>query len=263
VNDSIPTGIPALDRAASLIAPGRVTIIAARPSMGKTSLARAITFHASERHQILVASLEEEPAFFNAKIACLAAGVDSRKYSEGWLSADERSLLVSQVGIVAERKITYCESYALSVASLRVALKRLELSGAPPPAVILIDYLQLMAHPKSAESRQYAVAETTRELKLLALEAKLSVVCLSQLNRNVEGREDARPRLSDLRESGAIEQDADSVVFIWSDSAWAAPSSSPVTRRNLTIAKNRQGPTGEVGVLFDRASGRFSSVEGG
>lgn len=257
---TVHTGLHDLDHRVNLFIPGQMAIVAGRPSMGKSTLAREIVYNASERAETLVCSLEEDPTMFHSKLICGDARIDFDRFSKGFLNDDDAARLNLSNGVIQSRHIHYYKNFFLSFQTLRMVIKRLKSRGVPLRSVV-IDYLGLMQHPYT-ESRQLSIAETTRQLKLMAGDLEISVICLAQLNRQVESRDEGRPKLSDLRESGAIEQDADVVIFIWQkkDDEEMERGPSPTVSRTLSVSKNRSGPTGEFDVTFNRSIGRIFSM---
>jgi len=253
----VPTGLPDLSAKVDMFAPGRLTIIGGRTSMGKSSLMREIVFNASATSLLFIASIEEPNAMVSNKLVCMHAGIEYNRFEQGFCDHEEQTRLLVSCAAIASRPIEFMAARTISPTNLRITVKR-RISAGKKPRAVFVDYLGLMAHAP-ASSRQEQISESTRALKMMAEELDVAVVCLAQVNRNAEGRDDGRPRLSDLRESGAIEQDADAVVFIWQEPGGNAHT--PTIIRKLTLAKNRHGATVELSVLFDREKGRIHPVK--
>jgi len=259
----IPTGLRDLNKSVDVFRPGAVSVIAGRPGMGKTSMMREILLNCSSHINCLVCSLEEPSRVMTDKLVCAAARVDYTRFYDGYCNQAEVAKLTMSVAGIAESKIMYYSAFDLSSRVLRFVLKRLDARELAPRAVF-IDYLQLMAHP-FAEQFAQAVGKTCRELKLMALERGMSVILVSQLNRQPEQRaghkgQSGRPRLSDLRDSGAIEQDADNVIFIWSFDQ--KPDEIATVERKISVAKSRYGAVREFDILFIKDLGRMMDISG-
>jgi len=249
----IPTGIADLDSKSNILNKGYLTVLAGRPSMGKSSLMREMILAASRDNPVLVCSLEEPRDVFVKKIIYGQAQVNTKYIEQPWLEPSEGDIkaLVSAANHLASRPIYFYSNYGLSANDLSVFTRQLELIG-KKPKVVFIDYLQLMTHP-SADSTNDAVGKTTRRLKLWAVAEEICVVLLSQLNREVERRSLPKPKLSDLRDSGSIEQDADNILFI------SAEDIADMSRV-LSLAKHRGGRTGDMEVVFAKECGRIKSM---
>ncbi len=248
----IPTGFPELDNLTAGLQPSDLIIIAGRPSMGKTALALNIAQHAAIREKIPVAifSLEMSKEQLVMRMLCSEARVDAHRVRTGFLSKSDWPKLHEAAGRVAEAEIYIDDTPAQSVMEMRAKARRLK-SANPWLGLIMIDYLQLMRGRGGAERREQEISEISRALKAMAKELDVPVVALSQLNRKVEERTDKRPQMSDLRESGAIEQDADVIAFIYRDEVYNKREDNP--RKGIAeiiLAKQRNGPTGVVKLAF-------------
>ena len=216
----VPTGFSDFDNKTSGLQPSDLIIIAARPSMGKTSLALDIARYASLHANIATAmfSLEMSKEQLGMRMLCAEARVNSSKLRTGYLASSDWPRLTQAGEKLANAKMFIDDSGALSLLDVRARARRL--AAEEPLGLVIIDYLQLMQSRGKTESRQLEVSEISRGLKSLAKEINVPVVALSQLSRAVESRTDKRPMLSDLRESGSIEQDADVVAFIYRDEVY-------------------------------------------
>jgi replicative DNA helicase len=257
------TGIPTfkeLDRLLSGLQKSDLIICAARPAMGKTSFCLNVAQNAAARHKIPVAvfSLEMSKDQLVQRMLCADAMVDQQKMRSGFLAEDDWAKLAAAVGPLAEAPIFIDDTPAISVLEVRAKARRL--MGEHGLGLIVIDYLQLMTSHRRAENRQQEIAQLSRTLKALARELNIPVLCLSQLNRGVEQRQDKRPMLSDLLESGSIEADADVVMFIYRDDYYNQES----TKQNIAeiiVAKHRHGPVGTVELAFLKEFTRFFNLE--
>lgn len=240
---------------------GEMIIVAARPSMGKTALALNIAEHiASDQHQpVAVFSLEMSKQQLAQRLLCSRGGVDSQKVRKHNLSADEFGQLALVVGELSEAPLYIDDTPALTLLGLRAKARRL--AARHDIKAVIVDYLQLMTSPKS-ESRQQEVSTLSRGIKAMARELNVPVVCLSQLNRSSESREGHRPRMSDLRESGSIEQDADVVMLLHREDYYHRGEDDypPNNTAELIVAKQRNGPTGTVKLQFHGATMRFNNL---
>ncbi len=227
--------------------------------MGKTALALNIARNAAVDHEVPVAifSLEMSKEQLGMRLLCSEAKVDAHKMRGGFFSSAEWVKLTRAAGTISEAPIFVDDSPALSVLELRAKARRLKRDQ--KLGLIIVDYLQLMRGPQSAEQREQEISEISRSLKALAKELALPVVALSQLNRRVEERHDKRPQLSDLRESGAIEQDADLIAFIYRDEVYHAESPDK-GKAEIIIGKQRNGPTGKIDLAFVSQYTRFEKL---
>jgi len=278
----VHTGFTDLDDLLSGLQPGEMVVIAARPSMGKTALAlnmaEMIAFGGNparlappdaQRIPVGVFSLEMSKSAVTQRLLSAASGVDSHKLRGGHFSKAEYESLLSVAGLLSEASLYVDDMPNMTVLQLRARARRLVAQHGV--RALMVDYLQLLTAPGAArESRQVEVSAISRQLKALARELNVPVVCLSQLNRASEQREGNRPRMSDLRESGSIEQDADVVILLHredyyhvQDPAWAEENPDKVGVAELIIAKQRNGPTGVVKLTWDSHTTRFKNYASG
>jgi replicative DNA helicase len=242
------SGLRDLDRITSGFQPSNLIILAARPAMGKTSLALGIARHlgVNERVPVAIFSLEMSHSEITQRLMCSEAHVDSSRLRRGDLKPEEWGRLVEGCDRLNNAPIYVDDSAGVGVMEIRSKARRLKMRE-PQLALILIDYLQLMSG--NAENRVQEISQISRSLKLLARDLDVAVVALSQLSRAVESRTDKRPILSDLRESGSIEQDADMVMFIYRDDYYNKESEDRGLAE-LIVAKHRNGPTDSVRLAF-------------
>jgi len=257
----VPTGFNQLDNLTSGLQNSDLIILAARPSMGKTALALNIARNAAVDGNIPVAvfSLEMSKEQLSLRMLCSEARIDSSRLRGGFFSMEDWHRLTDAAGILSESPIYIDDSPSLSAMEIRAKARRLKMDK--NIGLIIIDYLQLMQGRSSAERRDLEISEISRGLKALAKELELPVMALSQLNRMLEQRTDKRPRLSDLRESGALEQDADVVAFIYRDEVYNKEDDNP--RRGtaeIILSKQRNGPTGDVFLSFLNSFTRFENL---
>ena len=257
----VPTGFSHLDNLTSGLQNSDLIILAARPSMGKTALALNIARNAAVDANIPVAifSLEMSKEQLSLRMLCSEARIDSSRLRGGFFSMEDWHRLTDAAGILSETPIYIDDSPSLTAMEIRAKARRLKMDK--NIGLIVIDYLQLMQGRASAERRDLEISEISRSLKALAKELELPVLALSQLNRMLEQRTDKRPRLSDLRESGALEQDADVVAFIYRDEVYNKEEDNP--RRGtaeILLSKQRNGPTGDVYLTFLNSFTRFENL---
>ena len=254
------TGFDDLDEITSGLQEDSLIIVGARPAMGKTSFALGLASHVAVHENLpaLLFSLEMSQLELSQRILCAEARVDSKRIRNGQLTEDDWSRINHGVGKLAEAPIWIDDNPATSVMEIRAKSRRLK-SRIGKLGVIVVDYIQLMTGRSAAESRQVEVSEISRGLKLLARELQTPVIGVSQLSRGLEARQDKRPMLSDLRESGSIEQDADLVVFIYRDEVYNAESSDMGTAE-IIVAKHRNGPTGIRRLAFIPHYTRFANL---
>lgn len=256
----VPTFFTELDRMTSGWQPSDLVIIAARPSMGKTAMVLNMAQNASVRANVPVAifSLEMSKEQLVQRMLCGEAMVDQQRVRTGELLDADWPKLSRAVGPLSDAPIFIDDTVGISLAELRSKARRLKTEH--NLGMIVIDYLQLLSVGKKAESRQQEVAQISRSLKGLARELKVPVIALSQLNRGVEQRQDKRPIMSDLLESGAIEADADVISFIYRDEYYHAESEKKGIAE-LIIAKHRNGPVGTVELGFLKEFTKFVNLD--
>ena len=262
----LATGYVDLDRMTSGLQQGELIVIAARPSMGKTALAMNIVEHVALnlKKAAAVFSMEMSGAQLTLRMIGSVGRVDQHKLRSGTFEETEWPKLVDAVGKLNDSQIHIDDTAGLNSLEVRSRARRLhrQCGGL---SLIVVDYLQLMSGTSSGreENRATEVAEISRGLKSLAKELKVPVIALSQLNRSVEQRVDKRPMMSDLRESGAIEQDADLILFIYRDEVYNPTNEASKGKAELIIAKQRNGPTGPVTLTFIGKHTRFENYAGG
>ncbi len=255
-----PTGYMDLDDMLSGFQKNALIVIGARPAMGKTSFALGALTHAAVEAQkpVLMFSLEMGQLELTNRILCSEAKVDSKNMRDGQLTEKDWSKISHGVGRLAEAPIYIDDNPNLTIMEIRAKARRLK-SRVGELGMVVVDYIQLMTGRAGAESRQVEVSEISRGLKILARELECPVVGLSQLSRGLEQRQDKRPMLADLRESGSIEQDADVVMFIYRDEVYNAESPDQGTAE-IIIAKHRNGPVGTVRLAFLPHYTRFANM---
>jgi replicative DNA helicase len=258
-----PTGYLDLDDRLNGLQPGALYIVGARPAMGKSAFALGIAAHAAleVRRPALFFSLEMSHLELTQRLLCADARVDSSRMRNGRLQADDWPKINASVGRLAEAPIFIDDNPHLTIMEIRGKARRLK-SKVGDLGVVIIDYLQLMTGRTSAENRQVEVAEISRGLKILARELAVPVVALSQLSRNLEQRADKRPMLSDLRESGALEQDADVVMFLYRDEVYNADTADK-GMAEVIVAKHRSGPVGSAKLVFLDHYTKFANMARG
>ena len=258
----VATGFRGLDTLTSGLQKQDLVVIAARPSMGKTSLALALAQHAAIESNAVVGifSLEMSAEALAMRMLCSEANVDAQKFRSGFLSNEEWARLGKALGKLADARIFIDDTPAISVLEMRAKARRLA-TEQKQLDLIMVDYLQLMSgSTRRVESRQQEVSQISRELKALAKELNIPLVALSQLSRAPENRTDHRPQLADLRESGAIEQDADVVAFIYREEVYNR-SDENKNIAELIVAKQRNGPTDTVYLAFLNQFAKFTDLE--
>lgn len=258
----VPTGFRGLDALTSGLQKQDLVVIAARPSMGKTSLALALAQHAAIESNAVIGifSLEMSAEALAMRMLCSEANVDAQKFRSGFLSNEEWARLGKALGKLADARIFIDDTPAISVLEMRAKARRLA-TEQKQLDMIMVDYLQLMSgSTRRVESRQQEVSQISRELKALAKELNVPLIALSQLSRAPENRTDHRPQLADLRESGAIEQDADLVAFIYREEVYNR-SDENKNIAELIVAKQRNGPTDTVYLAFLNQFAKFTDLE--
>jgi len=259
----IGTGYGDLDRLTGGFRPGQFIIIAARPAMGKTSLALNIASHAAVnlKKKVAIFTMEMAADEVIMRMFSSASEVNMDSMLKGYGMNEEKLIRIMQASEVLSSKQIYIdESGTNTPLDIRAKTRRLaaEIGGLD---LILIDYLQLMGLSRERDNRQQEISEISRALKILAKDMKIPVVALSQLNRMLENREDKRPRLADLRESGAIEQDADLVMFIYRDEYYYPDKTEKPGIAEIIVGKNRHGSTGSVDLGFDKEFTLFRALD--
>lgn len=275
----IPSGFTDIDELTGGLHPSELLILAARPSMGKTSLAmnfaEKVTMHPSNPRPVLFVSLEMARMELAQRMLCSYGKIDGRKFRKGMISPGERDQLVEASNDLSKAPLFIDDSPSRTVTEIAATARRLK--RREELGLIIIDYLQLIEPDNNKDPRQEQVAKIARRLKGIARELKIPVLCLAQLNRQAEATKDNRPRLSHLRESGAIEQDADVVMFVHREERYADPEElEPGGGKEhlkglaeLIIAKQRNGPIGDVKLAWfdkytrfeDKAPDRYSEFE--
>ena len=252
----VPSGFIDLDNMTAGFQNSDLIILAARPSMGKTSFALDIARYVSLSKKLPTAffSLEMSKEQLGMRLLCSKAQVDSSKVRTGYLAKSDWPKVHDAGRELAEAQLFIDDSPALSVLDVRARARRL--AAEQPLGLIIIDYMQLMQGRGSPESRQLEVSEISRGLKALAKEINAPILALSQLSRAVESRTDKRPMLSDLRESGSIEQDADVVMFIYRDVVYNPETDDP-GKTEILVRKQRNGPIGDIRLHFENQFTRF------
>lgn len=255
----VPTGFLDLDRMTAGFQPADLVIVAARPSMGKTAfvmnIAQYVALHANTA--VGVFSLEMSKEQLVMRMLCSEARVDNAKVRAGYLGERDFPRLAMAAGRLGDAPIFIDDTPAQNVLELRAKARRLKREA--NLGLVIIDYLQLMRGLTSQENRTQELSEISRGLKSLAKELNVPVVALSQLNRQVEQRADRRPMMSDIRESGAIEQDADVIAFIYRDEVYKTDSQDEGIAE-IIIGKQRNGPTGTVRLAFRKEYTRFDNL---
>ena len=245
----VPTGFLDLDAKLTGLHAGELILLAARPAMGKTAFVLSLTQHAALKERIPTAifSLEMSKEQLVTRMISSESMVDSQNIRTGNLQDQDWEKLMESAGIIGNSNLILDDTPGITISELRSKCRRYKQSNGL--GLIIIDYLQLMVGGKRSESRQQEVAEISRSLKALARELEVPIIALSQLSRAVESRPDHRPMLSDLRESGSIEQDADVVMFIYRDEYYN-PDSEKKGIAEIIVAKQRNGSTGPVELVW-------------
>lgn len=256
----VPTGFTDLDYQTAGLQPSDFILVAARPSMGKTAFVLNIAQHIAFRCKkaVSIFSLEMSKEQLVNRLFALESRVDSQKIRTGNLNDDEWSRLIEGAGVVGESKLIIDDTPGISIGELRSKARKYKIDH--DIGIIIIDYLQLMSGNGKSDSRQQEVSDISRSLKALARELNIPVVALSQLSRAVEQRPDHRPMLSDLRESGAIEQDADVVMFIYRDDYYNKDSEEKGIAE-IIVAKQRNGPIGTVKLVWLPNYTKFANLK--
>jgi len=262
-NRGVVTGVPTsfgdLDQICCGFQPSDFIILAGRPSMGKTSLGLCIGYNAAMKHNIPVAvfSLEMSKEQLAQRILCAEAKVDQQRLRNGTIDEEDWLKLHETAGKMAKAPIYIDDTPGISIRQLRA--KARQLKSEKGLGLIVIDYLQLLQGSRRSENRQQEISEISRSLKGLAKELQIPVLALAQLSRSVEQRPNKRPVMSDLRESGSLEQDADLVMFIYRDEYYN-PESEKKGIAEVIISKHRNGPVGSVELVFLKEYTKFVSI---
>jgi len=256
----VPTGFKSLDYLTAGWQPSDLIIVAARPSMGKTTFVLDLAQHAAIEHDVPVGifSLEMSKRQLGMKLISSIAGIDSQKLRVGALEGDGWTKISYALGKLSPAKMIIDDTPGISVHELRAKARRMKAEH--DIGMIVIDYIQLMTSKTKTENRQQEVTDISRSLKALARELDVPVIACSQLSRATEMRASKQPNLSDLRESGALEQDADVVAFLYREDYYNANTD----RQNITdliISKHRNGPTGTVELYFQKQLSKFSEID--
>jgi replicative DNA helicase len=266
----VPTGFLDLDRLTSGFQPGDLVILAARPSMGKTAFCLNLATHAALRARfrekrigVAIFSLEMPSVQLVMRMLASEARVDAQRLRTGRLVDSDWSKLAQAAGLLADANIQIDDSSQLSVLELRARCRRLASKckeAEAPLGLVIIDYLQLMKGNERIDSREQQISEISRSLKGLAKELAIPIIALSQLNRSLEKRPDKRPVMSDLRESGAIEQDADTICFLYREEVYEKDKEEVKGVAEVIIGKQRNGPIGTANVAFQHEYTRFENL---
>ena len=255
-----PSGFKDLDRITSGFQPGNLIIVAARPSMGKSALVLCMAANLAVRSQIPVAlfTLEMSKAEVTQRLMCSEAKVESQRLRTGKLAPDDWPRLTAACDKLAKAPIYVDDSGSINMMEIRSKARRLK-SRHPDLGLIVVDYMQLMSSGATVENRVQEVSQISRQLKVLARDLDVPIIALSQLSRAVEQRQDKRPILSDLRESGSIEQDADVVAFIYRDEYYNDDSDQQGLAE-VIVAKHRNGPTDHIKLSFLKRYAKFADL---
>ena len=256
----LATGFYNLDYKTAGLQPSDLILIAARPSMGKTAFVLNVAEYIALKSNVttVIFSLEMSQDQLVKRFLAMNSRVDSQSIRTGSLSGDDWTNLMESARVIGNSNLVIDDTSAISISELRSKCRKLKLEK--NLGLIIIDYLQLMTGSKKSESRQQEISEISRSLKSLAREINVPVVALSQLSRAVEQRPDKRPMLSDLRESGAIEQDADVVMFIYRDDYYNHDTEEPGVSE-IIIGKQRNGPVGTVKLAWLSQFTKFANLE--
>jgi replicative DNA helicase len=260
----VPTGFTELDQKTAGLQPGDLIIVAGRPSMGKTAfalnIAEHVALHPSVRLPVAIFSMEMSSSQLAMRMLSSIAKVDQHKLRTGRLNDEEWSHLTDAMGKLHEASIHVDETAALNALEVRARARRLKREYSKL-GLVIVDYLQLMSASGQGENRATEISEISRSLKALSKELEVPVIALSQLSRAVEQRNDRRPMMSDLRESGAIEQDADVILFIYRDEVYSPEKEEAKGRAEIIIGKQRNGPIGRIDLTFLGRFTRFANFQ--
>lgn len=256
----IPTGLADLDKLLGGLQRSDVIVMAGRPGMGKTSLGLSIALQAARQHhkRVAIFSLEMSAEQLVQRLVSAETGIDSQRLRLGNIKPDEWPTFYQAIRLLAETSIYIDDTPAISALDLRAKSRRLHAEHGLD--LLIVDYLQLMTGGTRNENRQQEISFISRSIKSLARELNLPILALSQLSRQVESRADKRPMLSDLRESGSIEQDADVVLFIYRDDVYNPDTEFP-NIAEIIVSKHRSGPTGIFSVYFKKHLAQFVDLQ--
>jgi replicative DNA helicase len=256
----VPSGFRDLDRLTSGFQPGNLVIVAARPSMGKSALALCMAANLAVRRQTPVAlfTLEMSKSEVTQRLMCSEAKVESQRLRSGKLAPDDWPRLTAACDKLAKAPIYVDDTGSITLMEIRSKARRLK-TREPKLGLIVVDYLQLMTSGQTVENRVQEVSQISRQLKVLARDLDVPILAMSQLSRAVEQRHDKRPILSDLRESGSIEQDADLVMFIYRDEYYNEESDQQGLAE-VILAKHRNGPTDSIKLSFLKRYAKFADL---
>jgi len=255
-----PSGFRDLDRLTAGFQPGNLVIVAARPSMGKSALGLCIATNLAVRGEVPTAifTLEMSKSEVTQRLMCSEAKVESQRLRTGKLGADDWPRLTAACDKLAKAPIYVDDTGSITMMEIRSKARRLK-SKEPSLGLIVVDYMQLMTTGQTAENRVQEVSQISRQLKVLARDLDVPILAMSQLSRAVEQRHDKRPILSDLRESGSIEQDADLVMFIYRDEYYNEESDQQGLAE-VHLAKHRNGPTDSIKLSFLKRYAKFADL---
>jgi replicative DNA helicase len=255
----VPTGFTDLDANLAGLQPSNFIVVGARPSVGKTAFALGIAANAAlTGTPVLFFSLEMSHLELAQRVLCAEARVDATRMRNGRLLESDWSKISKAIGRIGDAPLHIDDNPNVTVMDIRARARRMK--SRDGLGLVVVDYLQLMTGRSHAESRQVEISEISRGLKILARELNIPVIALSQLSRNLESRADKRPMLADLRESGAIEQDADVVMFIYRDEVYNPDATDRRGTAEIIVAKHRNGPTGHVDLAFVDSYARFANM---
>jgi replicative DNA helicase len=257
----IPSGFRDLDRLTSGFQAGNLIVVAARPSMGKSALGLCVAANLGVRHEVPVAlfTLEMSKSEVTQRLMCSEAKVESQRLRTGKLAVDDWPRLTAACDKLAKAPIYVDDTGSITMMELRSKARRLK-SKEPSLGLVVVDYMQLMTSGTSAENRVQEVSQISRSLKVLARDLDVPILAMSQLSRAVEQRHDKRPILSDLRESGSIEQDSDLVLFVYRDEYYHGEESDQQGLAELILSKHRNGPTGAIKLSFLKRYAKFADL---
>ena len=257
----VPSGFRELDLLTSGFQPGNLIILAARPSMGKSALGLCVAANLAVRHETPVAlfTLEMSKSEVTQRMMCSEAKVESQRLRTGRLAPDDWPRLTAACDRLMKAPIYVDDAGSTTIMEVRSKARRLK-SKEPSLGLIIVDYLQLMTSGASVENQVQEVSQISRALKVLARDLEVPILAMSQLSRAVEQRHDKRPILSDLRESGSLEQDSDLVFFVYRDEYYLGEESDQQGLAEVILAKHRNGPTGLVKLSFLRRYAKFADL---